>query len=217
MKVIEHEYVKPTQTGKYRNMEKNKTKIIFVCHGNICRSPMAEFIFRQLVKEEGRENEFAISSAAVSYEEEGNGIYPHAADTLRKHGIPFGRHQAHRISKEEYEEADLVIVMDSSNLRLMGRISENCDKVHKLLEYAEAENASSTNSNSEANEGKRSVSNPSKLPVSNDSKCSELNASKHPVVTSNNVPDVADPWYTGNFEKAYSDILRGCRGLLKKL
>ena len=198
-------------------MEKKRTKIIFVCHGNICRSPMAEFIFRQMVKEEGRENEFAISSAAVSYEEEGNGIYPHAADTLRKHGIPFGRHQAHRISKEEYEEADLVIVMDSSNLRLMGRISENCDKVHKLLEYADAENASNTCSNSEANEGKRSVSNPNKFPISNDSKHSELNASKHSVVTSNNVPDVADPWYTGNFEKAYSDILRGCRGLLKTL
>lgn len=190
-------------------MEKNKTKIIFVCHGNICRSPMAEFIFRQLVKEEGRENEFAISSAAVSYEEEGNGIYPHAADTLRKHGIPFGRHLAHRISKEEYEEADLVIVMDSSNLRLMGRISENCDKVHKLLEYADAENASNTSSNSEANEGKTSEANKGKHPVSN--------ASKHSVVTSNIIPDVADPWYTGNFEKAYSDILRGCRGLLKTL
>ena len=217
MKVIEHEHVKPTQTGKYWNMEKKRTKIIFVCHGNICRSPMAEFIFRQLVKEEGRENEFAISSAAVSYEEEGNGIYPYAADTLRKHGIPFGRHQAHRISKEEYEEADLVIVMDSSNLRLMGRISENCDKVHKLLEYADAENASNTSSNFEANESKRSVSNPNKFPISNDSKRSELNASKHSVVTSNIIPDVADPWYTGNFEKAYSDILRGCRGLLKTL
>ena len=225
MKVIEHEHVKPAQTGKYWNMEKKRTKIIFVCHGNICRSPMAEFIFRQMVKEEGRENEFAISSAAVSYEEEGNGIYPHAADTLRKHGIPYGRHLAHRISKEEYEEADLVIVMDSSNLRLMGRISENCDKVHKLLEYADAENASNTSSNSEANEGKTSesnkgkhpVSNHSNLPVSDESKRSELNASKHSVVTSNIIPDVADPWYTGNFEKAYSDILRGCRGLLKTL
>ncbi len=170
---------------------------------------MAEFIFRQLVKEGGRENEFVISSAAVSYEEEGNGIYPYAADTLRKHGIPFGRHQAHRISKKEYEEADLVIVMDSSNLRLMGRISENCDKVHKLLEYADAENASNTSSNSEANEGKTSEANEDKHPVSN--------ASKHSVVTSNIIPDVADPWYTGNFEKAYSDILRGCRGLLKTL
>ena len=233
MKVIEHEHVKPTQTGKYRNMEKKRTKIIFVCHGNICRSPMAEFIFRQLVKEEGRENEFVISSAAVSYEEEGNGIYPHAADTLRKHGIPFGRHQAHRISKKEYEEADLVIVMDSSNLRLMGRISENCDKVHKLLEYADAENASNTSSNSEAHEDKTSeankgkhpvsnhskflVSNRSKLPESDESKHSVLNASSHSVVTSIIIPDVADPWYTGNFEKAYSDILRGCRGLLNTL
>ena len=217
MKVIEHEHVKPIQTGKYWNMEKKRTKIIFVCHGNICRSPMAEFIFRQLVKEEGRENEFAISSAAVSYEEEGNGIYPHAADTLRKHGIPFGRHQAHRISKEGYEGADLVIVMDSSNLRLIGRIVGNCDKVHKLLEYADAENASNTSSNSEATEGKHPVSNPSKLPESDESKHSVLNASNHSVVTSNIIPDVADPWYTGNFEKAYSDILRGCRGLLKTL
>ena len=70
---------------------------------------------------------------------------------------------------------------------------------------------------SEANKGKHSVLNPSKLPESNESKRSELNASNHSVVTSNIIPDVADPWYTGNFEKAYSDILRGCRGLLKTL
>ena len=105
------------------------------------------------------------------------------------------------------------------------RISGNCDKVHKLLEYTDAENASNTSSNSEANEGKiseankgkHSVLNPSKLPESDESKHSVLNASNHSVVTSNIIPDVADPWYTGNFEKAYSDILRGCRGLLKKL
>lgn len=84
------------------------TKIIFVCHGNICRSPMAEFVFRHLAKELGREDDFEISSAAVSYEEEGNGLYPYAADTLRRHGIPFGHHRAHRITKQEYEEADLM-------------------------------------------------------------------------------------------------------------
>ena len=97
---------------------KNKYNVIFVCHGNICRSPMAEFIFRHLATELGREDDFEISSAAVSYEEEGNGIYPYAADTLSRHSIPFGRHRAHRITIQEYDDADLVIVMDSSNMRL---------------------------------------------------------------------------------------------------
>ena len=161
------------------------TKIIFVCHGNICRSPMAEFVFRHLAKGLGREDDFEISSAAVSYEEEGNGLYPYAADTLRRHGIPFGHHRAHRITKQEYEEADLVIVMDSSNLRLIKRITGDCDKVHKLLEYAVIEQDTATRQNS--------VNNPDEI------------------------PDVADPWYTGNFEQAYSDILRGCRALLYTL
>ena len=146
---------------------------------------MAEFVFRHLAKELGREDDFEISSAAVSYEEEGNGLYPYAADTLRRHGIPFGHHRAHRITKQEYEEADLVIVMDSSNLRLIKRITGDCDKVHKLLEYAVIEQDTVTRQNS--------VNNPDEI------------------------PDVADPWYTGNFEQAYSDILRGCRALLYTL
>ena len=162
-----------------------KYKVIFVCHGNICRSPMAEFVFKHLTKELGREEEFEISSAAVSYEEEGNGLYPYAADTPRRHGIPFGHHRAHRITKQEYEKADLVIVMDSSNMRLIGRITGDCYKVHKLLEYAVMEQGAATNAN----------------------------ADKEP----NDAPDVADPWYTGNFEQAYSDILRGCRALLYSL
>ena len=144
-------------------------KIIFVCHGNICRSPMAEFIFKKLTRGIGMEEDFDVSSAAVSYEEEGNDIYHYAADTLQRHDIPFGEHRAHRITKREYEEADLVIVMDSSNLRLLEKISTNTCKAHKLLEY--------TGENS----------------------------------------DVADPWYTGNFEQAYTDILRGCRALLNHL
>ena len=88
--------------GNYNEL--NTNKIIFVCHGNICRSPMAEFVFRHLTKELGREEEFEISSAAVSYEEEGNGLYPYAADTLRRHGIPFGHHRAHRITKQAYSD-----------------------------------------------------------------------------------------------------------------
>ena len=166
-------------------MEEKITKIIFVCHGNTGRPPMAECVFRHLAKELGREDDFEISSAAVSYEEEGNGLYPYAADTLRRHGIPFGHHRAHRITKQEYEEADLVIVMDSSNLRLIKRITGDCDKVHKLLEYAVIEQDTATRQNS--------VNNPDEI------------------------PDVADPWYTGNFEQAYSDILRGCRALLYTL
>ena len=150
-------------------MGEKPTKIIFVCHGNICRSPMAEFIFKQLVESQGCAEDFEISSAAVSYEEEGNGLYPYAADTLRRHDIPFGSHRAHRITPQEYAGADLVVVMDSSNLRLLQRICPDTCKAHKLLEYA--------------------------------GDCS----------------DVADPWYTGNFEQAFSDILRGCRALLKHL
>ena len=115
------------------------------------------------------EEDFDVSSAAVSYEEEGNDIYHYAADTLQRHDIPFGEHRAHRITKREYEEADLVIVMDSSNLRLLQKISTDTCKAHKLLEY-----------------------------------------------TGENF-DVADPWYTGNFEQAYTDILRGCRALLNHL
>ena len=153
-------------------MSNNKiTHILFVCHGNICRSPMAEFIFRELVSRRGREDDFDISSAAVSYEEEGNGLYPPAASTLSRHGIPFGRHRAHRITLEEAEAADLLVVMDDSNLRLLSRIigKQPLSNSHKLLEFA-GENG-----------------------------------------------DVADPWYTGNFEKAYSDILRGCKALLERL
>ena len=108
---------------------------------------MAEFIFRHLAEEVGRGDEFEISSAAVSYEEEGNGIYPYAADTLRRHKIPFERHRAHRITKQEYEEADLVVVMDSSNMRLIGRITGDCDKLGLLLvPLASKEQFSSTKS-----------------------------------------------------------------------
>lgn len=132
---------------------------------------MAEFIFKQLVHAEGLDKEFEISSAAVSYEEEGNGLYPPAASSLRRHGIPFGTHIAHRITAKEFGEADLVLVMDNSNIRLLERISgtPGSPKVHKLLEYT------------------------------------------------GSTGDVADPWYTGDFEQAYSDILSGCTALLHSI
>ena len=146
-------------------------KLIFVCHGNICRSPMAEYIMKNLAERRDLDRGLEISSAAVSYEEEGNGLYPYAAQTLTRHEIPYGRHRAHRISLEEYLEADMVVVMDSSNERLLSRITSgrNPEKTHRLLEWT-GENR-----------------------------------------------DVADPWYTGNFEKAYSDILAGCSALMDHL
>ncbi len=157
------------------------TKLIFVCHGNICRSAMAEFIMKQAVKDQGREKEFQISSAAVSYEEEGNDLYPPAQSCLRKHQIHFTEHRAHRITPVEFAQADLVIVMDQSNLRLLERIvgsiaiqesDLHCGlkgKVHKMMEFG------STGQ------------------------------------------DVADPWYTGNFEITYRDLQQGCTHLLELL
>lgn len=114
---------------------KNKS-IIFVCHGNICRSPMAEYVMKHLAKTEGYENNLEISSAAVSCEEEGNDIYPNVKQVLTKHGIPFGKHRAHKITPEEAEKADLVLVMDSSNLRLIEKICGRNPKIQKLMNFA---------------------------------------------------------------------------------
>lgn len=146
-------------------------KIIFVCHGNICRSPMAEFIFRHLAAEAGLSAEFEVSSAAVSYEEQGNGIYPPAAQTLRRHGIPFGNHHAHRITPQEFASADLVVVMDSSNRRLLDRLTQQPDspKVLKMMQFTGISD------------------------------------------------DVADPWYTGDFEQTYSDLFAACSAMLEKM
>lgn len=146
-------------------------KIIFVCHGNICRSPMAEFIFRHLAAEAGLSAEFEVSSAAVSYEEQGNGIYPPAAQTLRRHGIPFGNHRAHRITPQEFASADLVVVMDSSNQRLLDRLTQQPDstKVRKMMQFTGISD------------------------------------------------DVADPWYTGDFEQTYSDLFAACSAMLEKI
>ena len=147
-------------------------RIVFICHGNICRSPMAEFVMKKLVKEVGREKEFEIDSMAVSGEEWGNPIYPPAKAKMREHGISFGEHHAHKITPEEFAAADLIIIMDESNRRLLRRIvgeAADSPKVQLLMSYS----------------------------------------GQH--------RDVADPWYTGDFETTYRDIIAGCTALLKAL
>ena len=149
-----------------------KKKIIFICHGNICRSPMAEYVMKHLVKEQGRESEFEITSGAVSREEIGNDIYPPAKRKLQEKGVEFSRHRAHQITPDEFSENDIIITMDSSNMRLLGRIVPNWEetgKVHLMMEYT------------------------------------------------GSTRDVADPWYTGDFEQTYRDVLAGCTGLLNMI
>ena len=148
------------------------TKILFVCHGNICRSPMAEFVMRDLVKKAGLENRFVIASAATSTEEIGNPVYPPARRELARHGIGCAGHAARRICREDYDRYDWLIGMDRANLSNMRRLwdGDPAEKVHALLEFA----------------GRPGQ-------------------------------DVADPWYTGDFEATWLDVLSGCRGLLALL
>lgn len=118
-------------------------KIMFVCHGNICRSPMAEFIFKDLVKKEGLEDSFLISSSATSTEEIWNGIgnpvYPPAKKELSKHGLVCDGKRAVQLKKNDYDKYDYFIGMDSANIRNMLRIfnSDKANKIHKLMDYTE--------------------------------------------------------------------------------
>lgn len=147
------------------------TNILFVCLGNICRSPMAEFVMKHLVKEAGLEDQFHIESAATSTEEIGNPIYPPAARTLAAHGIPCSGHTARQMRKSDYEAYDLLIGMDDSNIRNMRRMcgGDPQGKIHQLLDYTD-----------------------------------------HP-------GQVADPWFTGQFEATWRDVWDGCNGLLAQL
>ena len=117
-------------------------KIMFVCHGNICRSPMAEFIFKDMVKKSGLENEFFIASSATSTEEIwggiGNPVYPPARAELAKHGISAEGKRAVQLKKEDYDKYDLFIGMDSANIRNMHRIlgGDPDGKIHKLKDYS---------------------------------------------------------------------------------
>ena len=146
-------------------------KILFVCHGNICRSPMAEFVLKQLIKEQGLEQHFLIDSAATSTEEIGNGVHHGTKRKLAEVGVSCLNHKAIQMTRTDYEAYDYLIGMDSANIRNMQRIcggDADC-KIHRLLDFTMNER------------------------------------------------DIADPWYTGNFDKTYEDIDEGCRALLSYL
>ena len=113
-------------------------RVLFVCHGNICRSPMAKFLFKDLIKKKGIEDNFVVDSGATSYEEEGNDLYRHAATKLREKGIPFDTHSARRIQKEDYDKFDYILGMEQFNLNeIMKIIKEDPEnKVHLLLDFS---------------------------------------------------------------------------------
>lgn len=143
-------------------------KILFVCHGNICRSPMAEFVMKDLVAENGLEDDFYIESAATSTEELGNEVYPPAKRKLAEHGISCKGKTARQMKQTDYDRFDLLIGMDEWNIKNMLRIcgGDPEGKIHKLLDYTKRKG------------------------------------------------DVADPWYTGDFDATWRDVTEGCQCLL---
>ena len=146
-------------------------KVLFVCHGNICRSPMAEFVMKDKVKKAGLDERFIIDSAATSTEEIGNPVHYGTREKLRREGISCGSHAARQMTRRDYGAYDLLIGMDAANLRNMRRIcgGDPDGKIHSLLSFAGS--------------GR----------------------------------DIADPWYTGNFDDTYRDVDEGCGALLKAL
>ncbi|MCI9063172.1 MAG: low molecular weight phosphotyrosine protein phosphatase [Clostridia bacterium] len=146
-------------------------KVLFVCLGNICRSPMAEYVFKDMVKKNKMEEEFYIDSAATSTEEIGNPVHYGTRNKLNQMNIECGDHRARQITKEDYKEFDYIIGMEERNItnikRIVGKDKEN--KIFKLLDF------------------------------------------------SKNPRDIADPWYTGNFDKTYDDIIEGLKGFIEYL
>ncbi len=144
-------------------------KILFDCHGNICRSPMAEFILKEMIKKRGVEKSFEVASAATSTEEIGNPVYPPAREILAEHGISCKGKTARKITSSDYDYYDLIIGMDSANMNNMKRFWNDKDNKikHIMIDFAKVNR------------------------------------------------DVADPWYTGDFEQTYTDLILGCGKLLE--
>lgn len=142
-------------------------RILFVCHGNICRSPMAEIVMAELLRKAGRDD-ITTASAATSTEEIGNGVHPGTVRLLNRHGIPLRRHEAVQLTRRDAERYDLFVGMDSANLRNMRRILGNdaSGRIFNLLDFSDRPR------------------------------------------------DISDPWYTGDFETTYSDVMEGCQALL---
>ena len=147
------------------------TQILFICHGNICRSPMAEFVMKDMVRKRGLEAEFEIASAATSREEIGNPVYPPARQKLAEHGIGCDGHHARQMTRADYDHYDLIICMDHANVRNVQRITGG-DPKHKL-----------------------------RLLLDDSDRPGE---------------EVADPWYTGDFDATWRDVTEGRKGLLRQ-
>lgn len=149
-----------------------KHSILFVCHGNICRSPMAEFVMKDLVTKAGLQDLFHIESAATSTEEIGNEVYPPAKRKLAEHGISAKGKTARQMTRSDYQRFDLLIGMDDANIHNMNRIcgGDPEGKIRLLLDDFTQRSG-----------------------------------------------EVADPWYTGNFEATWRDVLEGCQGILARL
>ena len=146
-------------------------RVLFVCHGNICRSPMAEFVMKDMVEKKGIAEKFYIASAATSTEEIGNGVHYGTRKKLAEFGISTDGKRAVQLKKSDYDKYDYIIGMDSWNMRNMKRmLPEDVDnKIHLLLDF------------------------------------------------SDNPRDIADPWYTGDFDTTYDDIFEGCTALMNKI
>ena len=186
----------------------NKYKVLFVCHGNICRSPMAEFIFKALVKAHGAEDFFHIESAAVSSEEIGSGIYPPAKRCLKAHGISYSESKtARKVTAADYDNFDLILCMDRSNIRRIRRIipEDPANKIHLMMSCVSMANAFIHDANAEA-DGYACLHDAGAVggPWMQDAGA-EI------------APDVADPWYTGDFEATFQDLLLSCEALLSSL
>lgn len=147
-------------------------KILFICHGNICRSPMAEFLLKDIVNKRVLADAFEIASAATSREEIGNPVHYGTRTKLAQFGISVAGKHAVQVTKRDYEHYDLLLVMDSNNIRNLRRVigEDTQNKVHLLLDYTERKGES-----------------------------------------------IADPWYTGDFDVTYNDIMEGLAGLLEQL